>query len=98
MDEELVLEQFVYLKRELEAVGYEQYELSSFAKADHRSRHNTSYWQFNPEPKQLILFPSYLQHQVMLQDNDETRCSLAFNIMPIGHWGDGDSALDTQWI
>ena len=59
---------------------------------------NTSYWQFNPEPKQLILFPSYLQHQVMLQDNDETRCSLAFNIMPIGHWGDGDSALDTQWI
>ena len=48
MDEELVLEQFVYLKRELEAEGFEQYELSSFAKADHRSRHNTSYWQFIP--------------------------------------------------
>ena len=59
---------------------------------------NSAGWEFNPEPKQLIFFPSYLEHQVMKHTIDKIRCSLAFNIMPIGKWGDGDSTFDTQWI
>ena len=59
---------------------------------------NSSGWEFNPEPKQLIFFPSYLEHQVMKHTIDKIRCSLAFNIMPMGKWGDGDSTFDTQWI
>ena len=40
---------------------------------------NSSGWEFNPEPKQLIFFPSYLEHQVMKHTIDKIRCSLAFH-------------------
>ena len=38
-------EQFLLLMQWLENAGYEHYEISNFAKPDHRSRHNSSYWQ-----------------------------------------------------
>jgi oxygen-independent coproporphyrinogen-3 oxidase len=37
-------EQFLLLIQWLEEAGYEHYEISSFAKAGFRSRHNSSYW------------------------------------------------------
>src|SRR5690606_36088767 len=36
---------FLLLQERLEAAGYEQYEISNFAKPGFRSRHNSSYWQ-----------------------------------------------------
>ena len=37
--------QFLFLIDWLEAVGYEQYEISNYALPGHRSRHNSSYWE-----------------------------------------------------
>jgi oxygen-independent coproporphyrinogen-3 oxidase len=38
-------DQFLIAIQELEAVGFEHYEISSFAKPGRRSRHNSAYWQ-----------------------------------------------------
>lgn len=38
-------EQFVLLMRWLRQAGYEQYEISNFARPGFRSRHNSSYWK-----------------------------------------------------
>jgi oxygen-independent coproporphyrinogen-3 oxidase len=45
IDDEFASEQFELLISKLGASGYEQYEISNFAKNGHYSRHNTSYWQ-----------------------------------------------------
>ena len=35
----------------------------------------------------------------MLKHNeDTTRYSLAFNLFPIGEYGDGDSSYNTDWL
>ena len=51
-----------------------------------------------PQPNLLLIFPSYLQHKVMKHDSDTSRSSLAFNIIPLGNWGDGDSFYDQSWV
>jgi oxygen-independent coproporphyrinogen-3 oxidase len=38
-------EQFELLVSELKKMGYEQYEISNFARDEHYSKHNTSYWK-----------------------------------------------------
>tara|TARA_B100000427_G_C15487062_1_gene585799 strand:+ start:131 stop:820 length:690 start_codon:yes stop_codon:yes gene_type:complete len=53
---------------------------------------------FGPSPKLLILFPSYLRHQVLVHNNDKPRSSLAFNVVPLGHWGEHDSSYDQAWV
>ncbi|MFZ4769989.1 MAG: radical SAM family heme chaperone HemW [Ferruginibacter sp.] len=45
VDEARQAEQFDMLVTMMEAAGYEQYEISNFAKPGFRSRHNSSYWQ-----------------------------------------------------
>jgi len=45
LQEETVAAQFEMLMSEMTASGYEQYEISNFAKPGHRSRHNSSYWE-----------------------------------------------------
>lgn len=50
-----------------------------------------------PERKDLIIFPSFLDHTVTPVQSDIPRKSLAFNIVPIGNYGDGDSTYDTTW-
>ena len=53
---------------------------------------------FGPSPKLLILFPSYLRHQVLVHNNDKPRSSLAFNVVPLGQWGEHDSSYDQAWV
>ena len=48
IDEEFAARQFEMLVSSLAANGYEQYEISNFARNEQYSRHNTSYWQQKP--------------------------------------------------
>lgn len=41
-------ERYIAVHEELEAAGYEHYEVSSFALAGHRARHNSRYWHGLP--------------------------------------------------
>lgn len=43
-DEEIELEMYLLLMRRMKEAGYEQYEISNFAKPGHASRHNMKYW------------------------------------------------------
>jgi oxygen-independent coproporphyrinogen-3 oxidase len=43
--EETVVEQYWRLARAAAARGYEHYEISNYARAGHRSRHNETYWR-----------------------------------------------------
>lgn len=45
IDETHQSEQFHIMVKMLEAAGYEQYEISNFAKPGYRSQHNSSYWK-----------------------------------------------------
>jgi oxygen-independent coproporphyrinogen-3 oxidase len=48
IDEEFAAQQFEILIRTLAANGYEQYEISNFARNGHYSMHNSSYWKQRP--------------------------------------------------
>lgn len=43
-EEELDADMYAYVMRTLLEAGYEQYEVSNFAKPGHRCRHNLTYW------------------------------------------------------
>jgi uncharacterized protein (TIGR02466 family) len=58
------------------------------------NEYNSSSWQIQPKTKMLVLFPSHLYHKIGINNNKNiTRYSLAFNFMPIGDIGMGDSKL-----
>lgn len=44
-NEDIERQMYYYIKNELKKVGYEHYEISNFAKPEHQSRHNNSYWE-----------------------------------------------------
>lgn len=48
IDEEYAAQQFELLIQTLAANGFEQYEISNFAKNGHYSMHNSSYWKQRP--------------------------------------------------
>lgn len=48
IDEDFAAEQFEITVNTLADAGYEQYEISNFARDDQFSRHNTAYWQRRP--------------------------------------------------
>lgn len=47
-DEEIAVEQYLYLMEFADRVGWEHYEISNFCKNGHRAVHNTSYWEGKP--------------------------------------------------
>lgn len=46
-----------------------------------------------PKMGDIIIFPSSVYHQISVNESNNTRYSLAFNILPIGHYGKGDSEI-----
>ncbi len=58
---------------------------------------NSDVWSEVPQKNKLVFFPSYIEHRVV--DNEHTgRRSLAFNIVPTGEYGHGDSTYNTSWF
>ena len=54
--------------------------------------------EIKPKNKSLIFFPSFLAHRVTTHHSERPRHSIAFNIIPINHYGNDDSSYDTDWI
>jgi oxygen-independent coproporphyrinogen-3 oxidase len=48
IDDELAAEMYEVMLDRLAAAGYEQYEISNFARPGFASRHNTKYWTLEP--------------------------------------------------
>jgi len=55
--------------------------------------YNCNTWQIHPAKNNIIFFPSYLFHRVVLHLSDTSRYSLAFNLIPVGTFGEYDSTL-----
>ena len=49
---------------------------------------NSPEWQIEPKDGLLLLFPSEVYHNVLKNNSDTTRYSLAFNLVPTGLIGD----------
>ena len=54
---------------------------------------NSSSWVIKPAPNEVVIFPSYLFHEVTFHGASEDRYSLAFNLFPQGTLGESDSLL-----
>ena len=57
-----------------------------------------NYVSIEPSEKCLVFFPSYLKHRIGVHKSDKPRYSLAFNIVPVGDYGGGDSTHKASWI
>jgi uncharacterized protein (TIGR02466 family) len=59
-----------------------------------------NYEIFHVQPKKnlLILFPSYLSHKINLYSGETPRYSLAFNFVPVGIFGEGDSSVNYKFV
>ena len=55
--------------------------------------YNSTWWHFKPRKNLVIFFPSYLKHRIGKHKSNISRYSLAFNIMPYGTFGFGDSSI-----
>ena len=91
---------YYYQKEYIEGTGQILFENPNTEKFDFYFSHNDMEKINNinslvrvipPQPNLLLIFPSYLHHQIMKHNSNVSRSSLAFNIVPLGSWGDGDS-------
>ncbi len=57
------------------------------------NQYNTGGMFVRPEKNMIVFFPSYLEHRIRCHKDEKPRYSLAFNIVPIGSYGMGDSLL-----
>ena len=55
--------------------------------------YNSTTWKIPPSTNKLVIFPSQLPHKINLNRSKEPRISLAFNVVPLGQIGSGDSSL-----
>ena len=60
--------------------------------------HNSNDWNIKPEKNMVLFFPSYLEHAILDNRSKKSRHSLAFNIVPMGKYGNGDSTYNTDWF
>ena len=56
---------------------------------------NSSSWEIKPPKGTILLFPSEVYHYVNISNKD--RKSLAFNIVPVGEYGGGDSKVNIKY-
>lgn len=62
------------------------------------NRFNTYDIEITPQAGSLLIFPSYVSHKIDVHKSEIPRLSLAFNMVPVGQYGIGDSQADTSWI
>ena len=62
------------------------------------NKFNTYDIEITPQSGSLLIFPSYVSHKIDVHKSNIPRLSLAFNMVPVGQYGIGDSQADTSWI
>ena len=62
------------------------------------NKFNTYDIEITHQSGSLLIFPSYVSHKIDVHKSDIPRLSLAFNMVPVGQYGIGDSQADTSWI
>tara|TARA_R100001594_G_scaffold129454_1_gene168075 strand:- start:141 stop:740 length:600 start_codon:yes stop_codon:yes gene_type:complete len=72
---------------------YNDHKTQFFTPPTKYNIYNSGEWNIIPEDNYLILFFSQLRHKIMLNNSNECRYSLAFNILPKGKFGAGDSTV-----
>ena len=55
---------------------------------------NSKNFAFYPKTKEILYFPAEVYHRINKNNSDSTRYSIAFNFIPIGEIGSGDSQLN----
>ena len=57
------------------------------------NEYNSTTWTLTAQDNMVILFPSYLEHCPQKNTTLQDRYSLAFNVLPKGRFGTGDSEI-----
>jgi hypothetical protein len=57
------------------------------------NNYNSYNFKINIKKNMLLLFPSKLLHKIGKHNSDISRHSIAFNVLPVGEIGEGDSTL-----
>jgi uncharacterized protein (TIGR02466 family) len=69
-----------------------------FMDPDEYTIYNSKLWRISPQKNSLIFFPSQTYHRIGINESSDVRYSLAFNIIPVGKIGRGDSAMNIDTI
>ena len=74
-------------------ICFENYLETNYIKllASEYNIHNSSHYTMMPRNGTILFFPSMIHHRVLPNNSEEVRYSLAFNLMPKGKVGEGDS-------
>ena len=66
--------------------------------APHKPReynnYNSTSWTVPVQQNRLLIFPAYIPHRIMRNSGNKIRYSLAFNVIPKGIFGWGDSKFN----
>ena len=68
-----------------------------YTKVNNMNTYNAKDWSINPQKNQLILFFSNLRHEICQNKSVKDRYSLAFNVLPKGNFGVGDSEVNFEY-
>jgi uncharacterized protein (TIGR02466 family) len=80
---------YIQANKEKDKIYFYKNEYSTIKiKPEEWNMWNSESWWFDVEAKDLLLFPSSLNHMVQTVEHNETRISLAFNAFPVGFLGD----------
>ena len=84
----------VYYPQESSPIQFRSQDLEHYLfETDGITPYNSRAYTHYPEKNSLVYFKSNMLHRIAENDNNTVRYSVAFNIMPIGEYGLGDSIV-----
>jgi uncharacterized protein (TIGR02466 family) len=85
---------YINAEKDMGNISFHNFETTRYLpKVETSSLLNSRNFSITPKNKDLIFFPSELFHKIKKNNNNKTRLSIAFNIIPEGVIGGGDSEL-----
>ena len=85
-----------YLKQDKNSAGLLFEDLTAsgsfFMDVHETNMANAKDFVFKPDTGSIIFFPSHIFHKILVHNSDLTRYSIAFNFLPEGNLGVGDSS------